>query len=449
MKKYLYVLIGILSFIGISKVKATINYDYALYTNFDNENSSTYTSVSTILSNLYDSLYEEYSLNYSNNYPFYLITLYYDRGDYSLLLYYFDNPVYVYYDINSTGTYHSFYYYNNTDYTSNIGQTDDLIATYRSSDYSYVSVTSGWGNAPYHINSIISYSELKFHHIDYFYSNFDLKLYTSDNSDFVISNYLGTGNSLILHSGDTIPTLQNALNLDIIQDPEENYTEVNLNNYSYIALSLKNYNQNEEFYTNMYVKGNYCLTPVYDYGLKERKDVLTGSRIQSCSPYYNDFTLVRSYILKSDIDNHAIYYLKAYDTTKENKIKIDTSIFNIHYITQQEESNPIININGRNYTTIPYSDLTDSATISESEGYVSGQSCGVGDFNCSFEYNTGISFSEIFTAPLQFFKSLMTAFVSVFSLVATLISVLPLPMQYTFYLSFTLAIALGIIKILL
>ena len=69
--------------------------------------------------------------------------------------------------------------------------------------------------------------------------------------------------------------------------------------FTNIALSLKDYSKIEEFSVTNYVKGQYCLTPVYDYGLKERKDVLTGTKIQRCSLVYTDFTPVRTSILKS------------------------------------------------------------------------------------------------------------------------------------------------------
>ena len=231
--------------------------------------------------------------------------------------------------------------------------------------------------------------------------------------------------------------------------PSNNYSEINLNNYSYVALSLKDYTEREEFYTNVEVQGQYCLTSVYNYGLTEKKDIINGYKSQRCSPYYDNYTPVRTYILESDLENHAIYYLKAYDTTKDNKVKVDTSIFNIHYITSEDEDNPILNINGRSYTSIPYGELSDSATISEEEGYVSGVVCAVGDFNCTHDVLGGHSITDIFNKPLEFFKNLIESFVSVFTLVASLIAVLPLPMQWFLYLSFTLAIALGIIKIIL
>ncbi len=172
--------------------------------------------------------------------------------------------------------------------------------------------------------------------------------------------------------------------------------------------------------------------------------------MQGCSLVYENFTPVRTYILKSDLENHAIYYLKAYDTSIENKVRIDTSIFNIHYITEEDKDNPILNINGKNYTTIPYDDLTDTSTKSEEEGYVSGASCAVGDFNCTANFSgSNFSWSDIFNSPLNFLKEVWSSIVQVFVLISYFISILPLPLQSFLYLSFSLAIILGLIKILL
>ena len=217
-----------------------------------------------------------------------------------------------------------------------------------------------------------------------------------------------------------------------------NLIEVNLNSYPYIALSLKDYSKTEAFDVNNYVKGQYCITPVYDYGLKERREFLSQTQVERCSPYYNDFTLIRTTILKSDLDNHSIYYLKSYDTSKENKVKIDSSVFNIHYITEEEKDNPILNINGTKYSTLPFDKLTDTANKSESEGYVSGAS---GEIK--------VDWSDIFTSPIDFIKTIWSSVIQVFTVIGYFIALLPTTLQYFFYISFMLAIILGLIKIIL
>ena len=251
-----------------------------------------------------------------------------------------------------------------------------------------------------------------------------------------------------LNKGDIIPTYKNLFNVSV-----NNYVEVNLNNYAYIALSLKDYTKeisnSYSEYSNIYVKGQLCATPVYNYGQTERKDILTGSKVQACSLYNSDYALTRFYILPSDIKNHAIYYLKAYDTTKDNYVKIDTSYFDITYITEENKDNPQVSIDGKIYPTLSYDKLTDTSTKSEDEGYVSGVSCAVGDFNCYSEYNPSNVFKDIFDKPLEALKSVWSAIINVFELIKMFIMLLPQTLQSFLYLSFMIAIVLGIIKIIL
>ena len=264
-------------------------------------------------------------------------------------------------------------------------------------------------------------------------SNFDLMFYT-DYDSVIINNYLDSGNTYILKNGDILPTIYKGKDFT----NKGNLVEVDLNSYPYIALSFKDYSKTEAFDVNNYVKGQYCITPVYDYGLKERREVLSQTQVERCSPYYNDFTLIRTTILKSDLDNHAIYYLKSYDTSKENKVKIDSSVFNIHYITEEEKDNPILNINGTKYSTLPFDKLTDTANKSESEGYVSGAS---GEIK--------VNWSDIFTSPLDFIKGIWSSVTQVFIVIGYFIALLPTTLQYFLYISFMLAIILGLLKIIL
>ena len=233
-------------------------------------------------------------------------------------------------------------------------------------------------------------------------------------------------------NGGIIPTYK-----DIFVDKvEENYVEVDLNTYPYIILSLKDYSKTEEFSTINYVKGQYCLTSVYNYGSTEKKDIIEGSKNKRCSLYYDNYTPIRTYILNSDLKNNAIYYLKAYDTTKENKVKIDTSIFNIHYVSEEEKNNPIITINGKKHTPKSYDELTDTATKSEDENYADGAS-------------EKFTFSDIFTAPLEFLKTIWNSITQFFQVINQFISLLPETLQAFLYMSFMLAIILGLIKIIL
>lgn len=264
---------------------------------------------------------------------------------------------------------------------------------------------------------------------NYYDSNFDML--SGFDFNFIVKNTDGT-ELFSFNKGDIIPTYKDKF----VDKVEENYVEVDLNSYPYIILSLKDYSKTEEFSTINYVKGQYCLTSVYNYGSTEKKDIIEGSKNKRCSLYYDNYTPIRTYILNSDLKNNAIYYLKAYDTTKENKVKIDTSVFNIHYVSEEEKDNPIITINGKKHTPKSYDELTDTATKSEDENYADGAS-------------EEFTFSDIFTAPLEFLKTIWNSITQFFQVINQFISLLPETLQAFLYMSFMLAIILGLIKIIL
>lgn len=262
----------------------------------------------------------------------------------------------------------------------------------------------------------------------YYDSNFDLSFGLDDT--YIIKKDNET--LFILNKQDIVPTYKSKFSNQI----DLNYVEVDLNNYPYIILSLKDYSKTEEFSAINYVKGQYCLTSVYNYGSTEKKDIIEGSKNKRCSLYYDDFTPVRTYILDSDLKNNAIYYLKAYDTSKENKVKIDTSVFNIHYISEEDKDNPIITINGKKYTPKSYDELTDTATKSEDENYVDGAS-------------EKFSITDIFTSPLEFFKKIINAISEFNGLIKELFSFLPDEFLAFILAAFALLVVVAIIKIIL
>lgn len=264
----------------------------------------------------------------------------------------------------------------------------------------------------------------------YYDSNFDLPFGLED----TIYNVKKENDILFTLSNktDVVPTYKDKF----VDKTDLNYVEVDLNSYPYIILSLKDYSKTEEFSTINYVKGQYCLTSVYNYGSTEKKDIIEGSKNKRCSLYYDNYTPIRTYILNSDLKNNAIYYLKAYDTTKENKVKIDTSIFNIHYVSEEEKNNPIITINGKKHTPKSYDELTDTATKSEDENYVDGAS-------------EEFSITDIFSAPLEFFKKIINAISEFNGLIKELFSFLPDEFLAFLLAVFALLVVVAIVKILL
>lgn len=264
----------------------------------------------------------------------------------------------------------------------------------------------------------------------YYDSNFDLPFGLED----TIYNVKKENDILFTLSNktDLVPTYKDKF----VDKTDLNYVEVDLNSYPYIILSLKDYSKTEEFSTINYVKGQYCLTSVYNYGSTEKKDIIEGSKNERCSLYYDNYTPIRTYILNSDLKNNAIYYLKAYDTTKENKVKIDTSVFNIHYVSEEEKNNPIITINGKKYTPKSYDELTDTATKSEDENYSDGAS-------------EEFSITDIFSAPLEFFKKIINAISEFNGLIKELFSFLPDEFLVFLLAAFALLVVVAIVKILL
>lgn len=264
----------------------------------------------------------------------------------------------------------------------------------------------------------------------YYDSNFDLPFGLED----TIYNVKKENDILFTLSNktDVVPTYKDKF----VDKTDLNYVEVDLNSYPYIILSLKDYSKTEEFSTINYVKGQYCLTSVYNYGSTEKKDIIEGSKNKRCSLYYDNYTPIRTYILNSDLKNNAIYYLKAYDTTKENKVKIDTSVFNIHYVSEEEKNNPIITINGKKHTPKSYDELTDTATKSEDENYVDGAS-------------EEFSITDIFSAPLEFFKKIINAISEFNGLIKELFSFLPYEFLAFLLAAFALLVVVAIVKILL
>lgn len=446
MRKFLLLLMGFVSFFGISSVKADTFNASSFYDNFDDKVE--------ILENYKDNINHLISLweaNHTSEYPYYFIVLlplnsgsdviYYDIVLYATK----DNKI----NLGTSGMvlssvtfdgskylYSYSYSIKDNEYISNVL----YVPSFNSNGYSLLKSNT----TPIYNNGTYSYSQ-------------GGTVYEYDFDKIVIPDYTSTKydlsfNSYTVSLNESLPTLESLIDNSYFTTTS-NYVEVNLNNYAYIALSLKNYNKkiedNYSEFSNIIVKGQLCATPVYDRGMTERKDVLTGSKVQACSEYTENYKTTRFYILKSDIENNAIYYLKAYDTSKENFVKIDTNYFEISYITEENKDNPEVKINGKLYPTLAYDSLTDTSTKSEDEGYISGVSCAVGDFNCYNEYNDSNIFKDIFDKPLEALKSVWSAIINVFEIIKWFILLLPPTLQSFLYLSFMIAIVLGIIKIVL
>ena len=450
-KNLMFIMLGIISFLGINSVSAdTYNHSY-FYDYFD-DHIQAYETYKDKINHLID----YWENNHSSEYPFYFLiarrieTLQTAEVSYE----------YIIYSSNSTQFIHKKSYLSFE--AGTLYSNDEYFKTYSYSSDTNSFHYSGVRSSPYVQNNgsdLILDSNIsptyKYEIFNYTHGGIS---YTADYDTILLPSFSSKVTSLSISEieikdKDKIPTFKSLYDGSYISDLTSNYKEINLNDYSYIALSLKDYNtipdNNYSKYTNIYVKGQLCITPVYNYGMTERKDILTDSQMQGCSVYYDDFSLNRMYILKEDVKNHAIYYLKAYDASKENIVKIDTSMFSISYITEDDKDNPSVSIGGKNYPTLSYDSLTDSATISQNNGYTPGISCAVGDMNCYKDNNTDNLFIDLFDKPLEVLKTVWGAIISIFELITEFILLLPPTMQSFLYMSFMLAIVLGIIKILL
>lgn len=445
MKKILIVFTLILSVLGVTRVSAATDYlkepyvVYSLYSSNDNYVSGIPNDFDiSLIYDTIDRVIKEYKETKSKDYPYYFISLYSALSKFEVtLLYYSEVP-----SFNFTDT----YILTLSNYGERVTNAISYSINYESKEVKFNPnftirnyLTFSFSN-----NSISSFS---YYPISYYYSNFDLYMPPLSTLGEVMSNYKG----LILPPmfGEGLSPVIDLNRDDFLIEPayiydtnsnlhpdNDKYIEVNLNSYAYIALSLKDYNVTEPFSVNNYVKGQYCVTPVYDYGL-QTKDSVSGAKVQDrCTTYYDNFTPVRTYILDSDIKNHSIYYLKAYDNSKENIVKIDTSIFNIHYITEEEKNNPILEINGKKYSAIPYDDLPSTATKNEEENYVPG---------ASEKFDIG----DVFSKPLEFFQKIFDSISAFNSLISQMFSFLPTEIRAFLWFSIIICLTIGIVKVIL
>lgn len=443
MKKFLIIGLSIISSLFlVSNVKAETkefefyNVEYNGYTDSQVTPINVYSLVNqNILDNMEQKMVEYWEKNVKSHHPYYYISLtYFKAYPYSqnatapmvrMSLTAFDAIPIDYTSLVSMSC-------NRSDYeNSSISIEDKMQLTYYY-DY-YNNDYHGYNGNPYGLycdTNDLFHSTTDFNRylsLFYYSSNYNQPFGLDDT--YVVKN--GDEILFTLNKQDYIPTYKDKF----IDRTDLNYVEVDLNTYPYIILSLKDYSKTEEFSVINYVKGEYCLSAAYDYGLKTKEDY--DSVVSDvCSPYYDVYTPVRTYVLKSDLTNHAIYYLKAHDTTKENKVKIDTSVFNIHYISEEEKDNPIITINGKKYSPKSYDNLpSDSIKNTEEENWP----------GKSEEF----SITDIFTAPLEFFKKIINAISEFNGLIKELFSFLPDEFLAFILAAFALLVVVAIVKILL
>lgn len=234
-------------------------------------------------------------------------------------------------------------------------------------------------------------------------------------------------------SGDKLPVL---FPNGYIPGSNNKYTTVNLDNYDYVILTLKNYNQKKPFTTNLQVKGQIGITPIYNYG-QTTKDAVTGVKVQDrCNIKYNNYTSYPFYILKQDLQNNVIYAVKKCSNGSE--FKYDTTIFDITYVTDENKDDPIVTINGKQYHTIPFNDLPSTANKNEEENYIPGES---GSPNSEGGLSSALKGIQQKMSEIWDIITFFSGFVN------TMFSILPEPIRIILLSAFAIAITLGLIKI--
>lgn len=259
-------------------------------------------------------------------------------------------------------------------------------------------------------NSIYFFNPLAFYD-----SNFTLINNTI--YDFLINKSDGSFYATY-QSGDAIPSLITTIN--------NRFVEVNLDNYEYVILNLKNYSKKDAFETNLQVKGSVAITPVYEFGTVE-KEYIT----DLCNLSYSSFTDYRFFVLKNDLINNAVYIVKECSDSGSS-FRFDSNVFDITYVTAENVDDPVVTFGGVEYHTIPFNKLSNTVNKNEEEGFIPGAS--------------GSSLTDIIDNISDFTSDIWNAISSFMGLVTKFFNTLPEEFRYLSITSFTLLTAIAIIK---
>lgn len=374
MKKYLLALLTLFVILAPNVKAETINlnYNYDLfYLKFENydvfKDFLNLKHNREIYKNLYNDLLEYYNSNYKQTYPYFICQLDYSLDSengaiYTLTFDMFSTPIHV--EIY-TGV-------NDGQLKASDSENAFLFSTYKEKDTTYISPQfSNTGNSSVHYGFQGVYGSTgSFYENFMISSNFDLVFQLKDNSTVTINNFRDKG-TITFENNDTFPFLYSSENI-FDNLATSNLTTVNLDDYEYVILNLKDYNQDKAFNTNLKVKGSIGITPIYNFGQTAKDDIM-GSKVQDrCNVKYNDYTDYRLSILKQDLQNNSFYVVKGCEVG--SSFKFDNTIFDITYVDENNKSDPIVSIGGKDYHVIPFEKLPSSANKNEEENYVPGES---------------------------------------------------------------------------
>lgn len=401
---------------------------------------------------LANKMYSLYTSKYKDSYPFYYINLFsYDNSskvyvsmrlfDFAKVNWCSGGGCYVTdtddYSVSSTNYFVVISTYNFNNSSFEFVQTKeftDFTAETSVADFSYLKVRfngsiNNSSSLPSHVTSATCTIELPF------YSNLNVSFISNKYVDeFKLQDKPGSTIYTVLNKTTTSYLFKDYSRfIDGIDSPADNFTTVNLDNYEYVILNLKDYNQDKAFNTNLKVKGSIGITPIYNFGQTAKDDIM-GSKVQDrCNVKYNDYTDYRFSILKQDLQNNSFYVVKGCEVG--SSFKFDNTIFDITYVDENNKSDPIVSIGGKDYHVIPFEKLPSSANKNEEENYVPGES----------EKFTLSSITKNLASTLEGIWNSITSF---FSFVTKMFSVLPSEFQAISILTFSTGCILGLIKIL-
>ena len=286
---------------------------------------------------------------------------------------------------------------------------------------------------PFHVGSALSDSSWFYLPTTSFMSN---PVQLNEATDIVINLYDSNNEQIGSYSyGSELPQLYTYGEFN----PTSNYTTVNLDDYEYVILSLKDYSKKDAFSSDLQVKGQIGITPVYNYGQTSKDDIINNKVETRCNAAYSDYTSYSLYVTSPDLDNNAVYYIK--ECINNSSFKFDNNVFNITYITSDNVNNPVITIGDHSYNVIPYGDLPSTATKNEEENYIPGES-----ENAITGNSTGLS--SIVKNVQNKLSEIWNIFTYFMSFVNQIFSVFPDEFRTVLLASFTIGCVLGLIKIL-
>lgn len=455
-RKFYLLLILPLFFITTNVVKADIS---PLDPNSNVVNVSEY-STQHITEQLYilenysseiDDIISYYESNYSSDYPYYWVDAWYTNSIPTIYLFYSSSPNSTIFSYNSNRWWKlvssAFQrpneYSSLTPYNLVISQ-NGVISDYTSGGYNGTGLLQAEIDT-YKlalINHGINFAPISYRYstggnnwVDLYYDQLKFSSFESQSLGISWSEFS-------VYEGEEMPSIKALYEGTYSPDHVNTFTEINLNNYDYVILSLKDYTlRNLE--TNIYTLGQLCLTRVNDYGTSEAYNPALNDYSQGCTEIYTNLTPVRVYISSNNIENHAVWYVKAYDYNITNTIKVDPAVFDITYIDSTNSNDPTIEVGSQTIHVIPFDNLSSTANLSTSNGYVSGEVQNVFD---AFNKQT---FEDLISSPLKTLNSVWSSIISIFTIISVFISLLPPILQSFLILAFSIGIVLGILKIIL